>query len=485
MLAWFQTKRPQSRPLPRADERLAQELRTARIGLDKQVFWGLIAQWAVVLLTTLALSAGIDFARVGFVWSTLLLNGVLTGVPLWLVLRSPGERSSRLAVAVSQGLFSTLLLHATAGRAETHLHLFAWLVVLAVYRDVRVLIAAGAAAVISQLVAGLVAGSPELVAANFGHLGEHAVWLVVETACLAAFVRFSVQAMSNLARREAALESLNGNLERKVERRTREMSEKLDALHREYAVIRDFRDQTEADETTAVRQLSQLRRDVSAHAMTLMDTTWRWSETKLPEALRPHWRTIREASQNLLSLVEESTAMDDSLSDSLVGLHTFNLEAASVEANDESRAESVVESFSRSALLLIDDPVQQALAVHSLSQEGFRVDVAHSGPCTYYTAMLRDYDLIVIDVDLANEEGFDTIEALRLLPNGIGDSTGVFAISSARTPDAVLRGTQLGIDGFLLKPLNPESLRAALSGCTYADSHHADRAVSEVVTVGS
>ncbi len=482
MMAWFQSKRPQPRPFPRADERLAQELRTGRIGLDKQVFWGLIGQWAVVLLATLVLSANVDFSRAGFVWSTLLWNGVLTGVPLWLVLRSPGERSSRLAVAVCQGLFSTLLFHATAGRAETHLHLFAWLIVLAVYRDVRVLLAAGVAAVVSQLVAGLVVESPERVVSHFGHLGEHAIWLIVETACLATFVRVSVQAMSDLARREAALESLNNNLERKVYRRTRELTQKIESLHREYAVTRELRDQSEADELTAARQLSQLRRDVSTHATTLMDTTWNWSEARLPEALRPHWRTIREASQNLLNLVDASSSVDDSLPNSLVGLQTFNPEASTVGVKV---VETDDDGVRRLALLLIDDPVQQALAVHALSEEGFRVDVARSGPRAYYSAMLRYYDVILIDIDLANEEGFDTIEALRLLPRGISDFTGVFALSSARTPATVLRVTQLGIDGFLVKPVSPASLQAALEGRCLADSFCEDRVECEAVTAGS
>ena len=480
MLAWFQSNRPQPRPFPRADERLAEELRTARVRLDKQIFWGLIVQWAVVLLGTLVLSASADFASVGSLWAMLLVNGVLTGVPLWLVLRSPGERSSRMAVAVCQGLFSTLLLHATAGRMETHLHLFAWLVVLAVYRDVRVLIAAGAAAVASQLFVGLIAASPEMAVGNFNRLGEHAVWLIGETVCLAVFVRFSVQALSDLARREAALESLNNNLERKVERRTREMSEKFEALHREYSMIRELSGKTEADETTAVRQLSQLRRDVSAYARTLMDTTWHWTEARLPEAFRPHWRTIREASQELLNLAEAATTMDDSLSDSLIGLNTFNLQTPVVVTN----VSSIVEAPSQHALLLIDDPVQQALAVHSLSHEGFAVDVAHSGPRAYYSAMLRDYDLILVDLDLANEEGFDTIEALRLLPNGVGDSTGVFAIASARSPDAVLRVTELGVEGFFVKPLNPESLHAVLSGQTGTDFAHEGRIEREAVAAG-
>ena len=481
MLAWFQSKRPQPRPFPRADERLAEELRTARVTLDKLIFRGLIVQWVIVLLGTLVMSANADFASVGSLWTTLLVNGVLTGVPLWLLLRSPGEQSSRVTVAVCQGLYSTLLLHATAGRLETHLHLFAWLVVLAVHRDIRVLIAAGTAAIASQMFVGWLAASPEMAVTNLSHLGEHAVWLIGETACLAALVRVSVQAMFDLARREAALEALNNNLERKVERRTREMSEKLAALHREYTVIRELRDKTDAEATTAVTQLSQLRREILIHAGTLMDTTWHWTEAKLPEALRPHWRTIREASQALLNVAEASTSPDDSLSDSLIGLHTFNLDEPVVP----TEVKFVAKAHRRQALLLIDDPVQQTLAVHALSDEGFVVDVAHSGPRTYYSAMVRDYDLILVDVDLANDEGFDTIEALRLLPNGVGDSTGVFAMSSARAPDAVLRLTELGIDGFFVKPLNPESLRATLSGETGTDIAREDRLEREAVAAGS
>ncbi len=481
MLAWFQSKRPQPRPFPRADERLAEELRIARVGLDKQIFWGLVVQWAVVLLGTLVLSANAVITSVGSLWTTLLMNGVLTGMPLWLVLRSPGEQSSRMTVSVCQGLFSTLLLHATAGHMETHLHLFAWLVVLSVHRDVRVLIAAGAAAIVSQLFVGLLVASPEMADANLSRLCEHAVWLIGETACLAAFVRVSVQAMSDLARREAALEALNNNLERKVECRTREMSEKLAALHREYSVIRELRDKTDTDETTAVRQLSQLRHKVLFHARTLMDTTWHWTEAKLPEALRPHWRTIREASQELLNLAEASPAMDDSLSDSLIGLHTFNLDEPVVA----TEVNLMVKGHRQHALLLIDDPVLQALTVHALSHEGFAVDVTHRGPSTYYSAMLRDYDLILVDVDLAGEEGFDTLEALRLLPNGVGDSTGVFAMSSARSPDVVLRVTELGIDGFFVKPLNPTALQAALSGQTGTDFSREGRIEREAVAAGS
>ena len=319
MLAWLQTTSTPPRPFPRADERLARELHDGRVSLDKQVFWGLIAQWGLVLVTVLAASAGSTFAGADMLCAALLVNGVLSVRPLWLTLRKPGERQTRLTVAICQGLVSTLLLFATGGRPETHLHLFVWLVVLAGYRDVSLLLAAGAAAVVSHVAVGLLLAAPGLSSIAAGHLVEHAVWLAVETACLATFIRVRVQAMSDLARREAALESLNNNLERKVERRTREMSGKLSSLQREYAVVQEIRVQSEAEEVTAIRQLSELRQQVLTHATTLMDASWNWNESRFEAAFRPTWLTIREATQKLLNLVGSTGLSGMSLGESLIG----------------------------------------------------------------------------------------------------------------------------------------------------------------------
>lgn len=464
MWAWFQTKSVPPRPFPRADERFARELHDGRVGLDKQVFWGLLAQWGVVLVAILSSSAGSNFAGTEVLCAALLLNGVLSVRPLWLTLRAPGERRTRLTIAICQGLVSTLLLHATGGRPETHLHLFVWLVVLAGYRDAAILLAAGAAAVASHVAVALIAATPGLGSVATSHLLEHAVWLAVETACLSAFIRVRVQAMSDLARREAALESLNNNLERKVERRTREMSDKLRSLQREYVVIQEIRVQSEVEELTAIRQLSELRQNVLRHATTLMDTSWHWTESHFEAAFRPNWRTIREASQQLLNLVGSTGLTGMSLGDSLIGGSELNVDQPIVGQAATCDFTPTTERFGPKTLLLIDDPVQQSLAEHALTAHGFRVDVVHTGPRTYYSAMLREYDLILIDLDLADGEGFDTIEALRLLPPGISDTTGLFALAHARTPEAVLRSTQLGVDGFFVKPLSVEALHAALEG---------------------
>jgi CheY-like chemotaxis protein len=455
---------PTPRPFPRADERLARELQAGRVAVDQQVFWGLLAQWGFVLAAVLISSVTNVRGSTDLLCMALLIQGALSVGPLWLTLRHPGKERTRSAVAICQGLVSTVLFCATAGRLETHLHLFVWLVVLAGYRETGLLVLASASAVASHAIAGLLGFGPVWTANSAIHLAEHAVWLVIEAAALMTFIRIRVQSMTDLARREAALESLNNNLERKVERRTREMSDKFVALQREHSLVQQIRSKSEADEQTAVRELSALRLNIQRHATTLMDTTWQWTESHFDQAFRPNWRTIRETSQQLFNLVDQAGLRGMSLDESLVGGSPSEIERAKFEPAETSDFTPAATQQGPKSLLLIDDPIQQTLAEHALKANGFDVDVVHSGPRTYYSAMLREYELIVIDLDLANEEGYDTIEALRLLPSGITDETGLFALSKDRTPESVLRSTQLGIDGFFVKPLSVEALRSAIQG---------------------
>lgn len=460
MWNWFRPTGPAPRPFPAADERLARDLQALRQRHDKRVFWGLFVQWSLVLVATFVAAANVDINDTGLVWSALLWNGGLTSLAMWQTLRSPGSVLARWSIGTTQALMSVMLLSVSGGRIETHLHLFVWLAALAVYRDVWLLVATAGLALAGQFLLGMIVPDAGLLtAASIGHWSEHAVWLVVETGCLVAVVEASLRSMTSLARREAALEALNKNVERKVERRTRTLAEDQERLRRENEQLRESRHTAEADEAETLRQLSRLRGGVSTHATALMDVTWRWNESTLPEALRPHWRTIRESAQELLGLLAETTSSGQTCSSSLIGLEEFNGEP--VPASEDAPP-----SDGSRALLLIDDPVQQTLAIHALAREGFEVDVVRSGPRTYYSVMMRDYDVIVIDVDLAQDEGFDTIEALKMLPNTVYSTTGLFALTSDPSADTVLRVTDLGVDGLLTKPVDPVALHRLLTGPT-------------------
>ena len=130
---------------------------------------------------------------------------------------------------------------------------------------------------------------------------------------------------------------------------------------------------------------------------------------------------------------------------------------------------------------MMRNPLQQAKAVAAMETVGYKVDVVPNGPRTYYSVMLNDYALIVVDIDLPGEEGFDTLEALRLLPpDRVGEFNCLYAVTAALTPNRVLRCTELKVDGMFVKPLNAEALQQSLSGSaacagTLVDRHGSDR----------
>jgi len=52
------------------------------------------------------------------------MGGALSVFPIFLALRRPGHSSTRYVIAVSQMMMSSLLIHITGGRIETHFHVF-------------------------------------------------------------------------------------------------------------------------------------------------------------------------------------------------------------------------------------------------------------------------------------------------------------------------------------------------------------------------
>ena len=69
------------------------------------------------------------------VWAAVFLGGAVSLFPVTLALLRPGEPSTRYVIATAQMLMSSLLIHLTGGRLETHFHVFGSLAFLAFYRD--------------------------------------------------------------------------------------------------------------------------------------------------------------------------------------------------------------------------------------------------------------------------------------------------------------------------------------------------------------
>ncbi|NOT01139.1 MAG: response regulator [Phycisphaerales bacterium] len=145
------------------------------------------------------------------VWSAILLGGLLSAFPVFLAWKSPGAKLTRHVIACAQMLWSSLLIHLTGGRIETHFHVFGSLAFLAFYRDWKVLISATIVIAWDHLLRGVY--WPQSV---FGvafaapwRAVEHAAWVVFENVFLIPFCRRGVQEMWDIARQRAALERTN------------------------------------------------------------------------------------------------------------------------------------------------------------------------------------------------------------------------------------------------------------------------------------
>lgn len=180
--------------------------------------------------------------------AAVVLGGVIGSLPFVLTRVRPGWVVTRHAVAVSQMLWSALLIHLTGGRIETHFHVFGSLAFLAVYRDHRVLVPATIVVtadhfVRAQLWPESVYGIPD---PSFWRFLEHCFWVLFEDAVLVFACLGSVEDMRAIARRGAEMEALSA-----VERR------KSAALDLALSELRDKQDRlVRTEKLAAVGQLA-------------------------------------------------------------------------------------------------------------------------------------------------------------------------------------------------------------------------------------
>jgi signal transduction histidine kinase/CheY-like chemotaxis protein len=175
---------------------------------DRMFVWLMIAQWVAGIVIALVVSprtwVGTESQTHPHVWAAIFLGGIFSSLPVFLAFRSPGSVLTRHAIAVSQMLTSSLLIHLTGGRIETHFHVFGSLAFLAFYRDWRVLVTATLVTAVDHVVRGMY--FPQSVYGlatvdNWRWL-EHAAWVLFEDVFLAISIFQSRREMRDLAQRQ-------------------------------------------------------------------------------------------------------------------------------------------------------------------------------------------------------------------------------------------------------------------------------------------
>lgn len=120
-------------------------------------------------------------------------------------------------------------------------------------------------------------------------------------------------------------------------------------------------------------------------------------------------------------------------------------------------------------LLAEDNAVNQKLAVRLLTSQGLQVSVANNGAEAVQLACAETFDLILMDIQMPEMNGFEATHAIRAFEAGRGRRTPIVALTAHAMSGYGDRCLAEGMDGYLTKPIQRSALFAAINQHLVAD----------------
>ena len=100
-----------------------------------------------------------------------------------------------------------------------------------------------------------------------------------------------------------------------------------------------------------------------------------------------------------------------------------------------------------------DDEAIRGLIKHALTQYGYEVTEAASGPEAIALLRQQEFDLTILDLMLGGEvSGWDVYEEMKNL--GVRDATKVIIMTARSQEPEILKGWRLGVDQYITKPFD-------------------------------
>jgi len=116
------------------------------------------------------------------------------------------------------------------------------------------------------------------------------------------------------------------------------------------------------------------------------------------------------------------------------------------------------DSLPGTILVVDDNRVNRLLLGRALEQLGHSVSFAENGRDALASLGQRAVDLVLLDIEMPEMDGYQVLEALGADPNF--RHIPVVMMSSVEEVDSVARCIQLGAEDYLFKPVNPVLLKA-------------------------
>jgi CheY-like chemotaxis protein len=135
--------------------------------------------------------------------------------------------------------------------------------------------------------------------------------------------------------------------------------------------------------------------------------------------------------------------------------------------SEKHHAPAVATRLGAHVLVVEDNAINRKLAVRLLEKFGCQADVACDGKQAVEMWSGNYYDVILMDCQMPEMDGYEAATEIRRLeeaaPDRAGRRTPILALTASAMESDMNRCLKAGMDDFLSKPVQVESLRLAIS----------------------
>ena len=119
----------------------------------------------------------------------------------------------------------------------------------------------------------------------------------------------------------------------------------------------------------------------------------------------------------------------------------------------------------RKILLVEDNRVNQVVASRLLEKRGHKVTLAANGLEAVAAVAREPFDLVLMDVQMPEMDGFEATAAIRQAETATGAHLPIFAMTACAMKGDAERCSAAGMDGYIPKPIRPKDLYAVVNAC--------------------
>jgi two-component system, sensor histidine kinase and response regulator len=171
-----------------------------------------------------------------------------------------------------------------------------------------------------------------------------------------------------------------------------------------------------------------------------------------PRAL-PNWLTYAET---------DWLAMPWRRADLRESMHCHTPQSTTVQVAATLAQQLTTPVRSGNILLVEDSPISQTVLSDMLRKLGHHVEVVGSGKDAVSRCRTQGYDLVLMDIQMPGIDGHEATQQIRSAEQESGHHQIIVALTAHAMPSDRVRCQEVGMDGFLVKPIAFDALKQAV-----------------------